>query len=108
MVYAYLQLAKDNNARVVIDEMAKSASFGPEERGGPFALAASPARYMVERGDWQGAAELEVRPSKFPFIVAITHFARALRAARAGNPEAAKAHIANYATSGARPRTPIG
>src|SRR5215467_1747159 len=97
MVYAYLQLAQDNNARAVIDEMAKSANFGPEERGGPFALAASPAHYMVERGDWRGAAELEVRPSKFPFIMAITHFARALGAARAGNPEAAKADIAKLA-----------
>src|SRR5262250_3157162 len=97
MVYAYLQLAQDNNARAVIDEMAKSASLGPEERGGPFALAASPARYMVERGDWQGAAALEVRPSKFPFIMAITHFARALGAARAGKPEAAKADIAKLA-----------
>ena len=77
--------------------MAKSANFGPEERGGLFALAASPARYMVERGDWQGAAELEVRPSKFPFIMAITHFARALGAARAGNAEAAKADIAKLA-----------
>src|SRR5262249_5704667 len=97
MVYAYLQLAQDNDARAVIDEMAKSASFGPEERGGPFALAASPARYMVERGDWQGAAALEVRPSKFPFIMAITHFARALGAARAGKAEAAKADIAKLA-----------
>src|SRR5215813_3451833 len=97
MVYAYLQLAQDNNARAVIDDMAKSANFGPEERGGPFALAASPARYMVERGDWRGAAELEVRPSKFPFITAITHFARALGAARAGNAEAAKADIAKLA-----------
>jgi tetratricopeptide (TPR) repeat protein len=97
MVYAYLQLAQDNNARAVIDEMAKSANFGPEERAGPFALAASPARYMVERGDWQGAAELEVKPSKFPFIVAITHFARALGAARAGKAEAAKADIAKLA-----------
>src|SRR5436309_6273588 len=97
MVYAYLQLAQDNNARAVIDEMAKSANFGSEERGGPFALAASPARYMIERGDWQGAAELEVRSSKFPFITAITHFARALGAARAGNAEAAKADIAKLA-----------
>src|SRR6516164_5457551 len=97
MVYAYLQLGQDKNARAVIDEMAKSANFGPEERGGLFALAASPARYMVERGDWQGAAELEVRPSKFPFIMAITHFARALGAARAGNAEAAKADIAKLA-----------
>src|SRR5437870_8962848 len=77
--------------------MAKSANFGSEERGGPFALAASPARYMIERGDWQGAAELEVRSSKFPFITAITHFARALGAARAGNAEAAKADIAKLA-----------
>ena len=29
----------------------------------PYALAAVPARYMVERGDWKGAAELQVRPS---------------------------------------------
>src|SRR5262249_62010283 len=83
--------------------MAKSTSFGPEERGGPFALAASPARYMVERGDWQGAAELEVKPSKFPFIVAITHFARALGAARAGKAEAAKAEIAKLAALRDRP-----
>ena len=97
MVYAYLQLAQDSNARAVIDEMAKSTNVGSEERGGLFALAASPARYMIERGDWQGAAELEVMPSKFPFIVAITHFARALGAARAGNAEAAKADIAKLA-----------
>src|SRR5262245_43215623 len=97
MVYAYLQLAQDSNARAVIDEMEKSISLGSEERGGLFALAASPARYMVERGDWQGAAELEVKPSKFPFIVAITHFARALGAARAGHPEAAKVDIAKLA-----------
>src|SRR6266508_278589 len=97
MVYAYLQLAQDNNARAVIDEMAKSANLGPEERGGPFALAAGPARYMVERGDWQGAADLEVKPSNFAFVTAITHFARALGAARAGKPEAAKADIAKLA-----------
>src|SRR5260221_985792 len=75
MVYAYLQLDQDNNARIVIDEMAKSANFGPEERGGSFALAASPARYMVERGDWQGAAGLEGRPSTFLFVTSSTSFA---------------------------------
>jgi tetratricopeptide (TPR) repeat protein len=62
-----------------------------------FALAASPARYMVERGDWNGAAQLPVRPSNFSHAMAITHFARALGAARAGNPEAAKADIAKLA-----------
>jgi len=66
MVYAYLQLAQDNNARAVIDDMVKSANFGPEERGGPFALAASPARYMVERGDWRGAPSSRSGRPSFP------------------------------------------
>jgi tetratricopeptide (TPR) repeat protein len=97
MVYAYLQLGQDKDARAVIDDMVQGANVRPDERGGSFALAASPARYVVERGDWRGAAELEVKPSSFAFITAITHFARALGAARAGNPEAAKADIAKLA-----------
>src|SRR2546421_1088603 len=96
MVYAYLQLGQDRNARAVIDDMER-ANVRPDERGASFALAASPARYMVERGDWQGAADLEVKPSNFAFITAITHFARALGAVRAGKPEAAKADIAKLA-----------
>ena len=61
---------------------------------GPYALAVSPARYAVERGDWKAAAELQVRPSPLSQIQAITYFARALGAARSGNPEAAKPDIA--------------
>jgi Tfp pilus assembly protein PilF len=97
MVYAYLQLGQDKNARAVIDEMAQATNFNPDVMGAPFALAASPARYMVERGDWQGAAALEVRPNKFAHVVAITHFARALGAARSGKPDAAKADVAKLA-----------
>lgn len=96
LVYAYLQLGQDKDARAVIDDMAAS-TFGPDAFAGHFAAAASPARYMVERGDWRGAAELQVRPSKFPHVMAITYFARALGAARAGNPDAAKADIAKLA-----------
>jgi hypothetical protein len=94
MVYAYLQLAQDKNARAVVDEMAASTAHNPDIPGASFALAASPARYMVERGDWSGAAELQVRPSKYPHIVAITHFARALGALRSGKPDAAKTDAA--------------
>jgi tetratricopeptide (TPR) repeat protein len=60
-------------------------------------MAASPARYMVERGDWNGAAGLQVRPTPAPYVDAITHFARALGAVRSGKPEAAKADIARLA-----------
>jgi tetratricopeptide (TPR) repeat protein len=100
LVYAYLQLGQDKNASDVIAEMRSTAgSFNPEvgSQVGPFGLAASPARYMVERGDWKGAAELEVRPTKFLHVVAITHFARALGAARSGRADAAQADIAKLA-----------
>jgi len=59
-----------------------------------YALAVSPARYAIERGDWKAAAALEVRPSPLPHIQAMTHFARALGAARSGNADPAKADIA--------------
>jgi tetratricopeptide (TPR) repeat protein len=97
MVYAYLQLAQDKNARAVIDEMAAGTAVNPDLPGASFALAASPARYAMERGDWSGAAALEVRPSKFPHVMAITHFARAVGAARSGKPDATGADIAKLA-----------
>ena len=96
LVYAYLQLDQDKNARGVLDDMTIS-TFGPEAFGAHFALAASPARYVVERGDWKGAAQLKVIQNGFPHVMAITYFARALGAARSGNPDAAKADIAKLA-----------
>jgi len=60
-------------------------------------LAASPARYAVERGDWAGASELPVRQSPFNFVMAISHFARALGAARSGKLDAAMTDIAKLA-----------
>ena len=97
MVYAHLQLAQDEQARAVIDEMMEVAEFRIRPFGGNYALAASPARYAVERSDWSGAAELEVRPNALRLCDAISHFARALGAARSGNPAAAKADVAKLA-----------
>ena len=93
LVYAYLQLGQDAAARQVIDQV-EATQPNPDVYAGAFAQAASPARYMVERGDWKGAANLEVRPSKFPQTMAITYFARALGAARSGDPAAARADLA--------------
>jgi tetratricopeptide (TPR) repeat protein len=97
LVYAYLQLGQDKEAAAVIDEMNAVTGFAESFIAGPYALAASPARYAVERGDWKTAAALQVRPSPQAHVQAVTHFARALGAARSGNPEAAKADIAKLA-----------
>jgi hypothetical protein len=93
LVYAYLQLGQDAAARQVIDQV-EATQPNPDVYAGAFAQAASPARYMVERGDWKGVANLEVKPSKFPQTMAITYFARALGAARSGDPAAARADLA--------------
>ena len=104
--YAYLQLAQDSQAsRVAGEARAAAARLDPNATGaaapgvaGVYASAAIPARYALERGAWAEAAALAPRPSAFPHTDAIIHFARALGAARSGNPKAAAADIERLAT----------
>src|SRR5436305_7084183 len=56
LVYAYLQLGQDQKARETIDEMNKVAGINENFIPGPYALAASPARYAIERADWKAAS----------------------------------------------------
>jgi tetratricopeptide (TPR) repeat protein len=91
MAYAYLQLARDGDARRVAEEAAQVT--GANRFAGPYALAAIPARYAIERGDWRGATKLQPVASKFPFADALSYFARALGAARSGDPGAAEADV---------------
>jgi hypothetical protein len=99
LVYAHLQLAQDRDAKAVVDEL-NGLQFKLDRFPGPYAVAASQARYVFERGDWKGAAELQPRPSKYAYADAITYFARAVGAARSGNPSAAKADIAKLVELG--------
>ena len=85
MTYAYLQMARDDDARRIVDESTRVTTFAPTFLAGPYAHAAIPARYAIERGDWQRAATLEPENSNFPFVAALTHLARAIGAARMGD-----------------------
>ena len=90
LMYAYLQTGQDSAAaRVLAALPALSARYDPNgpTTGAPpaaayFAMAAIPARYVLERGDWSAAAKLEVHKTAFPFADAITWFARGIGAAR--------------------------
>ena len=63
-----------------------------------YARAAIPARYAVERGQWTEAAALDDPPdSKFPYTEAMTLFARAVGAARSGDPAAAEKDVVRLA-----------
>lgn len=92
MVYADLQLARDGDARDLA-EAARHMTEGARGLGGAFARAAIPARYALERGAWREAAELQPVESQFPFIPAMTVFARAIGAARGGDAAAAEADM---------------
>jgi tetratricopeptide (TPR) repeat protein len=88
-------MARDAEAKAAIERGNDAAGrFAFYRPAGPFGYAAAPARYALERGDWKAAAELSVKPTKFLHVDAITHFARALGAARSGNAGAAKEDIA--------------
>ena len=89
MVYADLQLARDAEARRAIDEAMKVGGASPRFVA-PYAIAAMPARYALERGAWQEAAKLQPQGSTYPFVEAITYFARSLGAARSGDLAAAR------------------
>jgi hypothetical protein len=97
-VYAYLQLAQDAEAKKAVergeDYAGRFAFYRPP---GPFGQAAAPARYALERGDWKSAAQLPAKSTKILQANAITHFARAIGAARSGDAGAAKADIERLA-----------
>ncbi|HST76589.1 MAG TPA: hypothetical protein VLJ20_14530 [Acetobacteraceae bacterium] len=101
-VYAYLQTGQDDAARQLLNALPEVRSrFDPNAIGsaapgsaGVFALAAIPARYALERGDWSAAARLDVYASAFPYTEALTYFARALGASRTKDPATARTAIA--------------
>jgi tetratricopeptide (TPR) repeat protein len=93
MEYAYLQLGQDAKAKALIEETAAVKKVIGARLAGSTARAAVPARYMLERQDWRGAAQLVPLGSEFLPAEAITHFARTLGAARSGELAAAEADL---------------
>ena len=92
--YAYLQTGQDKAAARIVTALPEMASrFDPKAlligagppSAGYFALAAIPARYALERQDWQQAERLPLSETPFPYTDAITWFARGLGAARLGH-----------------------
>jgi hypothetical protein len=93
LTYAYLQTAQDAAAKRVLESLPEIASrFDPKivisgagpPTAGYFALAAIPARYALERGEWKQAAQLTPQETPFSYTEAITWFARGLGAAHLG------------------------
>ncbi len=100
--YAYLQRGDDEQARRVALAAAEMSALKGPTMAAAYALAAIPARYALERGDWKAAAGLaspsrDVPWEKYPYAEAMTRFARALGAVRSGDLAAGEAELARLA-----------
>jgi len=104
LVYAHLQLAQDAKAKETLDLALKiendlvARKYETGLRSRPFGVAAMEARWALERLDWETAASLPARPSRYPYAESVPHFARAVGLARSGHPEQASADLDRLAT----------
>ncbi len=99
MMYAFLQLARDRDAKALMEEVGATRKLNVDHFAGAFALAAIPARFRLERGLWAEAAALAVTPSdvpwdKFAQAESVIWFARGLGAARSGDLASARKSLA--------------
>ena len=94
-VYAHLQLAQDAKAKALTDRSLATPDRGdrPINFVNFTAKNALPARHVLERADWVGAAALPLKPSQYPQADSLTHFARGLGMARSRDLAGAKAEI---------------
>lgn len=93
MVYAYLQQGRDQAAGEVLERAADEPVH--QFYGGMlgYNAVAMPARYALERGDWQAAAEISPPTDAMAYVEAVPRFARALGLARTDRPDAARDEI---------------
>lgn len=98
-------MGQDQRVKAIVDRVGGVAEklSGQVVQGaalpvtGYYARNAIPARYALERAQWTDAAALQPTTTAFAHVDAITHFARAIGAARAGTPAAASADIEKLA-----------
>jgi tetratricopeptide (TPR) repeat protein len=94
-VYAHLQLAQDAKAVALTQRSLATADRGdrPINFVNFTAKAAMPARYVLERADWAGAAALPMVATQYPMADSLIRFTRGLGMARTGNIAGAKDEI---------------
>src|SRR5450631_1701596 len=82
--YAYLQSGRVSQARAVVDEMNSLKPIPGLTLTGGYANAAIPARYALERGDWEAGSMLQPASDTVPWAQAITWMSIGIGSARSG------------------------
>jgi len=102
LVYAHLQLAQDDRAKAVQDELVRLSRVDPPNFKVAYAMSAIPARMALERRQWAEAAALTLPADnraavpweRFRWAEAHIHFARAVGLARSGQASLAAGEVA--------------
>lgn len=99
LMYAMLQTARDDEAAELLTNLQNIGKTDTENFKVAFTYASSPARYVLERRQWQEASQLALKPEAFlwddfPWALSIHHFARGIGAARSGQPVEARRELA--------------
>lgn len=87
--YAYLQSGRVQKAKAVLDEMNSLPPVSGLTLTSDYALAAIPARYAIELGNWDQASQLRIREDAVPWAQAITWAAIGIGSARSKHVEQA-------------------
>src|SRR5438309_1652212 len=94
LIYANLQLGRDQEAAQVLADLRKMTDLSPKYFKVVYAASAMPARYAIERRKWNEAAKLAPIPNALPQAAAITAWSRAVGFARSKQAELARAETA--------------
>lgn len=97
LVYAALQCGQDSKARTILDELQSIRAVNVEGPKVAYPVAAIPARYALERRQWQEASRL-ANPTwfnldRYPWAEAMIRFARGVGIARSGHASGARADL---------------
>lgn len=91
LVYAYLQLGRDEDANRVIAERDAMAPLDMSDFAIAYAATAMPIRVAVERARWAQAAALPLPATAPPSVMGIAVWARGIGLARTGHADDAQA-----------------
>jgi hypothetical protein len=90
LLHSYLQTGQDHAAKTVLDQLTAIETINTQHVNIAYVLADMPARYAVERRQWDEAAALTLPRREYPWpqypqVEAVLVFVHALGAARAGD-----------------------
>ena len=99
LMYAMLQTARDDEAQELLVRLGNIKKTDTENFKVAYSYAASPARYALERRQWDEASKLQfIREDfawdEFGWAQSMHYFARGIGAARNGQPEQARQELA--------------